>query len=632
MSASTNIETVVAPLPVRSTVAGPVTARKLRRTLWTYLAFAGAGTALTLTASPVTTAFGLGLVLPGGGFWYVDDPVMAIASPVVVVVIGGLTWITTGAMFVWPLLWVLTAALAAHHALGLLHHGHALSWALWAVPATAAGVILLSLVTRQVAWRRGRRRIATLNSALAEKGRQQTQVAADRRPTELSAQDLALSRFVVDLALQPHDSFTGFEVIEQFQLSSLRYQLTGAQMALAAYQSSHVPAFTGYLAEAQRAIIIKMTHPKVWGYWFWENLLGNFRVDRDPIVHENIMFSGYLAAMLGSYTAVNDDDRFNTDGALTFTHRDRQFRYDHHSIVRAVYDNMDRSDFCLYPCEPNFVYSVCNAIGLAGLAGYDHRYQTDYTGRIRERFVTAWDNEFTGFSGRPILMRSRRLGLTLPTVKMAANDAVIAVALRPVLPEIAARTWEVMRLQALDLTGEFARVRLAPWERVDPGSYRLSAATTYATLAATASAMGDTELCSAMLDLIERDHQPVNRNGASRLPALSVLSNMAYITAKLHRPQRPQLAAGPQLVHVDYPDVQVVSAVNRDGALDLTLQPSSDDLSLTPLKFSRLAPSCRYRLITDRANEVEIVADSRGEALARIPLDGRSRITLQPCT
>ncbi|MDO3070093.1 linalool dehydratase/isomerase domain-containing protein [Mycobacteroides abscessus] len=623
------VDVTVAPIPLRSGISGPVTARTLRRSLLVYLLVVGTGMSLTLSGAPAATALGLGLVFPGGGFWHVSDPLMASISPLVVIVVGGLIWILTGAMFVWPTLWLLTAALAAHHAGVMSHHAHQANWVIWAVPATAASVLAVGWTVRYVSWRRGQWRMATLNADLEARSRLPVAVVPDDRPSELSGMDLALSRYAIDLALQPYESFTGFDVIEQFQLTSLRYQLTTLQLALAAYQRSHTPAFSGYLTEAQRSAITKMTHPKVWGYWFWENLLGNFRLERDPIARDNIMFSGYLAAMLGAYAAATGDDRFDTEGSLAFIHRGRQFRYSYRSVAQAVYDNMDRAGLCLYPCEPNFVYPVCNAIGLAGLAGYDNRHGTDYAERIRERFTRAWDGEFLSHTGRPILMRSSRTGLTLPNIRMAANDAVIAAALRPVLPSIACRTWEVLRIQAIDLSGDGPRLRLAPWERIDPGNYRPSATTTFATLAATASAMGDTEMCNAMLSLVDQRHPPITCGGAARLDRLSVLANMAYLTARVHRPQAPPPGAGPRLAHVDYPDTLVVSAINDAQTLTMTLRPGDGPLRSTPLKFDALDPGRGYRLIGDRVDQ-EIVADHNGEVVTQVALAGRSRITLVP--
>jgi hypothetical protein len=38
----------------------------------------------------------------------------------------------------------------------------------------------------------------------------------------------------------------------------------------------------------------------------------------DPVVRENIMYSGHLHAITGMYTVLFGDDRYNAPGALTF--------------------------------------------------------------------------------------------------------------------------------------------------------------------------------------------------------------------------------------------------------------------------------------------------------------------------
>ena len=58
-----------ARLPERHDSIGPITARRLRRTGFAYLALCTLGFALALAAStPGWQAFGLGLAFPGGGF------------------------------------------------------------------------------------------------------------------------------------------------------------------------------------------------------------------------------------------------------------------------------------------------------------------------------------------------------------------------------------------------------------------------------------------------------------------------------------------------------------------------------------------------------------------------------------
>lgn len=628
-----SVDTAAAPLPVRMRTAGPVTAKILRRTLSVYLAIALLGAVLAASAeSAAWTAFGLGLLVPGGGLWYAASPGLAVTAFIVVIFVGGMIWILSGALFVWPLLWLAAALVAAHHGQEHAHHGGLWPAAQWAVPVASGLLLAFCIAIRRVSWLMSGRRTVSVNARLVEArlGRLHTEALKDVRPSELDDTDLAFTRYLLDLTLQPLDSFDGFDVIEQFQTSSIRYQLTAVQTALAAYQSAHVPAFSGYLLEAQRAAIVKMCHPRVWRYWFWENLIGNFRVSRDPIMRDNIMFSGYLAIMLGTYWIGTEDTFFDNEGSLTFRTRNGEFRYDHRLIVQSVYDNMARHEFCLYPCEPNFIYPVCNAIGLAGIAAYDRSHGTTLTEAILPRFRRAWDAEFLAFSGRPLLVRSSRLGLTLPALRMVANDAAIAAALRPVIPDIAYRTWEVMRDQAIDLSSHQPKISMAPWERVDPGRYRLTSTSTYATLAAAASAMGDTELCNAMLHVIERAHQPVFRDGAACIPTLSVLTNAAYATARLHRPNSAVAhTSSPRLAEVAYPDVLVIKAVSHENQLSLVLRPGASPKPHTNIRFDRLDPGRRY-LLTRNTDQQEITANHAGEAVTTIALHERSRFTLTP--
>lgn len=70
--------------------------------------------------------------------------------------------------------------------------------------------------------------------------------------TEHTPEDLAHLRYALDLALQPLDSFAGFTKIDQFREAATRYQLNALSYSLSMAQFTRTPAFTGYLAEAQR--------------------------------------------------------------------------------------------------------------------------------------------------------------------------------------------------------------------------------------------------------------------------------------------------------------------------------------------------------------------------------------------
>ncbi|WP_239001839.1 MULTISPECIES: hypothetical protein [unclassified Mycobacteroides] len=621
-------DTLPAPLPGRAALAGPVTSKKLQRTLAVYLLVAASGLGLAVTSqSPTWTAFGLGLISPGGGLWLVASPGQAAVAVVVVIVLGGLVWILSGAMFVWPLLWIGAAGLAAHHASG--HHLTVWPAARWLVPVVTGLFLAGCIAARAVAWVIARRRTETVNARLAEHVRT-PRVWPSTPPVEPGGQDLGLLRYLLNLVLQPVDSFEGFDLIDQFQTSSIRYQLTAVQTALAVYQSAHTPAFGGYLVEAQQATVRKMTDARVWRYWFWENLIGNFRIDRDPVARDNIMFSGYLGAMLGTYRLGTSDTSFDIEGCLVFRSGGHEFRYDHGRVAQAVHTNMIRGEFCLYPCEPNFIYPVCNAIGLAGLFAYDESHGTSLAAQVIPRFRKSWDEEFLAYSGRPLLMRSSRLGLTLPMLRMAANDAAIAAVLQPVLPDIAHRTWNIMRDDAIRFRDGEIDVRMAPWERVDPGTYRPSSAATYAALAAAAAVLGDGEIREGMLAAVERCAVRDTREGMSYFPRLSVLTNAGYAAARFHRAAVATAdATSPMLAEVAYPDVLVARAVALGGELSMILEPGDGPRAHEPLRLARLHPGRRYRLIGG-GQEHEVTASAAGEAIVHIRLHERCTFSLCP--
>lgn len=124
-------------------------------------------------------------------------------------------------------------------------------------------------------------------------------VAAESTP-----EDLAHQRFLLDLALQPLDEFQGFDRIEQIGPSALRYQLAFITYALCAAQATRTPAFTGYLAEAERNAIVKITDRRIWGYWYLENLIGHGRRNADPMIRGNVMYTGFFGAMLGLCSSI----------------------------------------------------------------------------------------------------------------------------------------------------------------------------------------------------------------------------------------------------------------------------------------------------------------------------------------
>jgi hypothetical protein len=331
---------VAALLPERHALCGPVTRRRLVRLALIYAAVFAAGLLLALGVShPGWQAFGLGLMVPGGGFFAHADAgtVQGLVhfgaglTALAVFVFGLLLWFATGNVIAPPALWLLSAALAA-----LMDHGPIPHHAAAAVPLGVAAVaaIAVALTWARRAHYAARRREANLY--LQHVTLRPKPAIADR-DRELSEQDIKLMRFLLDRALQPVDAFDGFEWLDQFQTAAVRYQINFIGYALSMAQATHLPAFGGYLNEAQRRLIDKQTDHRVWRYWAIENLWGNLALDPDPVKRENIMFTGFCAAQMAMYHAASGRRDYDRPGSFPLRHPDgRRYDYDFGSRAAAL--------------------------------------------------------------------------------------------------------------------------------------------------------------------------------------------------------------------------------------------------------------------------------------------------------
>ncbi len=336
---------------LRSTTKGPVTTARHRRN---FVFYAGicilAYLPVLLGLSAAWQAAGLGLLLPGAGFIATGGGwVLLLPVTLAVFWLSVVAWFWAG-MVIAPLTVWLGAAVLAAALTG------ATIWppALYLAPASMLVVFLYFQI------KGARRRKKDLELFKFRQGHfaasvEQVQSIAASEPApgtrELSAEDLASVRYVLDRALQPVGEFTGFTIIDQFQPAALRYQLNHMGFALGLMQAHYTPNFHGYLLRAQRNLIEKYLLPRVWNYWVLESMWGHFNFTRhDPVVRDNIMLSGWFSMHVGQYMLNTGDRRYAEPGSLTFRLTDRKvYRHDLHSMVEAVADNFASSPFTLFP-------------------------------------------------------------------------------------------------------------------------------------------------------------------------------------------------------------------------------------------------------------------------------------------
>lgn len=618
---------------------GPVTAAKQRRTALVYLALLLVGIAPSIAGwAPSWQAAGLGLWFPGAGFIAAGGWAVALV-PIVwaLFALSLFAWFGSGMVIAPAIVWLGAAVVS-----GLM----ARDAGVW--PAAKLVVPALTVAGGAYAYHRaaqrrragvGRReaRQAVIPTAVASA----VECAADRPPVdqrEMSAEDLSAVRYLLDRALQPVDGFNGFDIIDQFQTSALRYQINHAGYALAEIQCNYTPNFHGYLSLAQRNLIEKYLQRRVWNYWIYETAWGHLNVTNfDPAARDNIMLTGWFGLHVGMYMLASGDRRYAEPGSLTFKLNDKtQYRHDIHTLAASVRSNFDVAPFCLYPCEPNWVYPICNHYGLASLAVNDALFGSHDVARIRDRWLENLDAEFTDESGSIVGLRSSLTGLRFP---FPGGELGFAAFMNTFAPERAWRTWAIARNElsyAMTKDAE-PRFNMGAGKGFDFGNYRRGWGGAYSTILCAAREFGDEEMAAAALRSLDADSGRKDDGGILRYEGMSNLVNDTAVIGRVRRrgdfqaavTQGPPASAmrGPLLGEAAYPDVLVARAFSTGEDLDLVLYNGAAAGPQT-LGLERLTPNRAYAV--RGAVETDFTAGPDGTASLTVTLDGRTALHIVP--
>lgn len=455
--------------------------------------------------------------------------------------------------------------------------------------------------------------------------------------TEHSEADLAHLRYSLDLALQPPDSFDGFVTIDQFREAALRYQLNALSYGLSMSQFTRTPAFTGYLAEAQRNAIEKVLDRRVWKYWSLESAWGKLDYARDPVdTDENIMLTGFYGVMIGLYESLNDD-RYSADGALTFRWNDTTaFPHQFGSLASITHRNAMTSPWSLFACEPNWIYTVCNTFGMNTLLTHDRLHGTSYFADVEPALREGYETEFLRPDGRIIGVRSAHLGLSWNFWAGSAIQLTTSYWMHAALPDLAQRNWWLLR-ESLDVKD--GRL-VVPWSfanRTDPGNYRLGS-DTYALIVAlmTAREVGDEEFAAAAERSLA-DTEVEASHGATRYGDASPMANFYGSLGRFGRQSalRDLIVHGPPATWRDgpvlsqaaYPDVLVARAVTDGRALELVLLPGAGP-TRTTIRVERLQPNAMCAV--SGASPSAVTTSASGSVDLQVDLGSRLEVRVTP--
>jgi hypothetical protein len=232
----------------------------------------------------------------------------------------------------------------------------------------------------------------------------------------------------------------------QEHVDSYRYQLAQMAYALGLTHYHWLPAAPSAIKPTFEKMIAKMLRPDVWMYWK-ETSRGSRVTDPDidelrdpwvdPVVKENIMYSGHLYAMTAMHAALFDDDRYDVPGALTFKWEPmfqglapETYEYQRSTLGDAIYWQMVENGWLGVACEPNCIFIVCNQFPILGFRFEDLRTGGARAQEATSQFAAAWERRGGMYTpeGSFITFLLVKQDVTVPLTSVA-NDGWIASAM-----------------------------------------------------------------------------------------------------------------------------------------------------------------------------------------------------------
>ncbi|KAL4881159.1 hypothetical protein BJY04DRAFT_228039 [Aspergillus karnatakaensis] len=210
----------------------------------------------------------------------------------------------------------------------------------------------------------------------------------------------------ISTALDGEWPHMGTQEPDQAFLDAYRYQLATMAYGAGVTHYHRLPAMRSLFKPLIRTLIRKMLRREVWSYWYLTSQSGN-RLDpglktlrkpwANPVVTENIMYSGHLLLMTSLYAMLfDDDDEFGQKGSLTFDWDPlfwgmgpEKFEYDNASLQVAILKEMERGGWAGVCCEPNLIFVVCNQFPIIAIWYNDVRHGTNIVQGVLEKYWSA---------------------------------------------------------------------------------------------------------------------------------------------------------------------------------------------------------------------------------------------------
>lgn len=607
-------------------MTGSVTAKKIKRTLYIYIFiyFCGAFLLLTNTNSALQSA-GANLLFPGAGALLTEN-FLAFFLIFCSFLLTLFVWFATGNAILPPILYITSTIFTYYHTSEFQLITPPKPFFILIIPPIFILTIWIIFYWQYVSGLKNR---IAFNKKLYTRELICTsyQTTQNKDQDELSYEDLSHFQLLLDRALQPVNEFNGFEKLDQFQTAALRYQINFISYALSCAHNIYCPAFSGYMTQAQNNLLHKQEIHKIWKYWKLESLWGNFTNNPDPIIKDNIMYSGFFAAQIG-YTLQSGDNNENIIQTINCaTPNGKNYQYTYTQIIENLVNQYKNSDFGLLPCEPNWIYPLCNMITATAIRTHDSLYESNYWNEIKDKFQNSLEKDFITPNGNFISFRSAYTGFSPPQVGGTVMQAFPCFFLNALFPDIAQRQWLLLKniLENKDW-------KKSLWA-IDVGNYGFSRASSYAATALAAREMGDHDIAEMLLKKLNDEHPFITNNGISYRKNASLWANANAFMAKINKQNSLQNLVlrsknektNPVLNCKNYDDFLVAKAINENNTLHLVLHPKQNK-GIKTLTLEHLQPDTLYQIKNN--NLTTCKSDHQGNMTIQVQIAGKTALSI----
>jgi hypothetical protein len=469
---------------------------------------------------------------------------------------------------------------------------------------------------------------------------------------EIGDQELGQLRWVLHIADQPIDDFTLIHEEDQYGGTAYRYTIAFMTYFLALEQYHKLPACPEIIQPRMDRLIRKMIHKRSWEYWadtsrgvpIFEPFLNRpYPESHDPVIDQNIMYSGHLGHMIGLYETLYRDLKWSEPESIVFLWSDdEKYVYDNHSLQKAMHDQLTNNPWHSIACEPNAVFGSCNQHPIMSFILYDAAHGASLSDAnelfldffLKNRMISPRTHHAAAY-----YLVKQKLTVSGGDIGISPSmDGWVGAFMHAWQPDYIERHYLYQR-RDLIIRESDDKARL----RLDVGSAQ---PVKYGFFAMYAAEVGDLATRDKLLGYADEMYRPVFEDGmlfyphhdrekkidptalTGKLIALA-RANTKDGLGKLHnQPFGDAHFVEPFVSGVDYPDLLLKRAIydtDRE-ALIVTTEPGTGMRGATRIKVRRLDPRKTYRLSVD-GKEVK-TWQGREEVLVEVELDGKHDIIL----